>query len=232
LPKSETNIIELNLQSLQIKGGQQLLGKIEFKLSAEDTVYVCGPNGAGKSSLLRALAGLLPFKGEYRLNNKDFFQLSPSEVSKLLSWVPQTFEPPASYLVEDYLSLSLDEKSFNPEHTLLETANLKNLLKRRLDTLSGGELRKVMVVTAILEPSLLMLLDEPEAHLDPKNSEELDSLLEQSGKAKIIASHNLEKIHASKKNTLGLRDGRLVFFKKTPLSKELEELYELENSTS
>lgn len=229
---SRNYLLKLELDELLAPDGSKLLRDIPLGLETGDIQFICGPNGSGKTSLLKALLGLYDFTGLYQLSGNDFKDLAPKDITKKISWVPQTFSPPPSYLVKDFLEITLDAPLNSLCPSALGALIPKTLLSKKLESLSGGELRRVLIAEAILESSELIIIDEPEAHLDPKNSRELYRLLIESKKTLLVVSHDFENILDFSNKTLGIKNGQLDFYKEKITKAELASLYDLDFQAS
>jgi iron complex transport system ATP-binding protein len=168
----------LDVTRLQVElGGQTLLAGVDFRAEAGRFVCLIGPNGAGKSTLMRALAQQVAYGGQVRLGGEPLHGLPRAELARRMAYLPQFTETPPLTVLET-LELGRRARGARPEEgealdALIARFGLQPYLRRPLERLSGGERQKVMIVaTMAQEPSLLML-DEPIAHLDPKNQLEV-----------------------------------------------------------
>ncbi len=150
------------------------LDGIDLHFHCGELTAVIGPNGGGKSTLLKALLGKLPYRGEihFRPNGKD-------EKRPRIGYVPQRVNiPPDSPMsVLDLLSISRSRVPVwfrVPRHLRdkiqqsLEMVSAGNLINRRIGELSGGELQRVLVAGAIDPLPDILLLDEPVSGVDAK----------------------------------------------------------------
>jgi iron complex transport system ATP-binding protein len=164
-----------------------------------------GANGAGKSSLLRAVAHLVPFTGEVRVDGTSLGRLSRRQRAQLIAYVPQQPELPAGMSVIDYTLLgrtphisyfgveSADDRRLCAE--LLDQLRLTHLAERHLSTLSGGELQRVVLARALAQDAPVLLLDEPTSALDLGRRvdalELVDELRHSRGLTVVSAMHDL-----------------------------------------
>lgn len=139
---------------------------------------VSGKNGAGKTTLLKICSGItLPDSGSVsidglspRLQNIGYVSEFPDR--HLL--FPIVFEEIASSLRFARMpSDKIEEKVFQTA----EEAGITHLLKRECRTLSGGEKMLVGITAAVIHDPILLVLDEPDSHLDPETVEDLCSFI-------------------------------------------------------
>ena len=141
---------------------RKVLDDVSFFLNEGDKVGIIGINGTGKSTLLRILAGAEePDSGNVIRTN-----------GIRISYLPQIpeFEPHGSVLEQVMLHLPADLK----EAKTFEAKSILGKLgitdeTRDISTLSGGEKRHAGIAAALIQPSDVLLLDEPTSNLDIRN---------------------------------------------------------------
>jgi len=177
-----------------------------------------GPAGSGKSTLAFLLAGLLnPTEGEIKL---DGLLLSEYKGNKIREKVGISWQMPDSVLVgpsvaDDLNSIIENMKlsGIDPINILGKT-NLIGLEDRIVDSLSGGEKRKVALAGALAADPDLIILDEPSAFLDPFSQGELIEIirnLADDGKAVLVVGHDLPFMAEVSDRILGISDGSILF---------------------
>lgn len=165
------------------------------------TVALVGPSGSGKTSVLRALMGAAPrTAGRILLDGE---MLAPDEtLAGRAAWMSQApLIVPGT--LEDNLRLTRPEASPRALADVIRLTGLEAMRARRdggastrLDDrasgASGGELRRIALARALLDPASLWLLDEPTAHLDMAAETELIDLLARTraGRTTVIATHS------------------------------------------
>lgn len=158
-------------------GGRDVLHGIDLALPAGRWTAVAGPNGAGKTTLLKALAQLLPARGEVMLLGKPVQAWPSRERARSLAWLGQG-EPGAEDLRahdvvmlgrlphQDWLGApSLDDQA--AVRAAMEETQSWDWRDRPLGELSGGERQRVLLARALAVRAPLLLMDEPLTHLDP-----------------------------------------------------------------
>lgn len=170
----------------------------EFKKG--EITGLTGPNGSGKTTLLRLLCRiLLPQKGKVSLGNKDIKELSRKELSKHVTLVPQIFQPVYPYKVDEVVKMGTyphQEKRITSEEAM-DLTGITEIKEKVITSLSGGELRMVLLTKAIAQNTDFLLLDEPFAHLDRKHIDKVEEViyfLKDRGKGVIIVSHERDYI--------------------------------------
>jgi energy-coupling factor transport system ATP-binding protein len=159
------------------------LASVSLEIEAGEVVCVLGPSGGGKSTLLRALAGLVPhfhggsFAGRVEIAGLDTRRHRPAE---LAGTVASVFQDPEDQVV---LTRVAAEVAFGLENVgappleiqprataALETVGAGHLAERVTQELSGGELQRVCIASALALGPRLLLLDEPTSQLDPEGA--------------------------------------------------------------
>jgi iron complex transport system ATP-binding protein len=168
----------LQAKALGLMLGQRaVLHGVDVRIPAGRWTCVVGPNGAGKSSLLKALAGLLPFSGEVRWLGQDLKNLDRRQRGLQLSWLGQGEATTLDLRVWDVAMLGrLPHQGWWGTPTAQDEQMCEAALKatqawdwreRTLGELSGGERQRVLLARAMAANASIMLMDEPLANLDP-----------------------------------------------------------------
>ncbi|MGL5700716.1 MAG: heme ABC transporter permease/ATP-binding protein CydD, partial [Kluyvera sp.] len=148
--------------------GKMLVGPLNFTLKAGQRAVLVGQSGSGKSSLLNALAGFLPYSGSLQVNGVELRNLQPESWHRMMSWVGQNPQLPASTLRENVL-LGNPDAGEQPLHNALEKAWVNEFLPQLPDgvdtvvgeqaaRLSVGQAQRVAVARALIAPCRLLLL--------------------------------------------------------------------------
>ena len=178
---------------------------VSLEIEPGEFVALLGASGSGKSTLLRALAGLVPhfhggrFAGRVLVGGHDTRTTHPAELAGAVATV---FQEPEEQVV---LTRVLAEVSFALENLgtppaeivpralgALRTVGAEHLAGRPVAELSGGELQRVCLASALaLEPELL-LLDEPSSQLDPHAARAFFEYARAQGCAVVVAEQRPE----------------------------------------
>lgn len=167
-----------------------------------------GINGAGKTTITKLLTGMYDnFEGEILINGKNIRKYSQAELKGIFSVVHQDF---AKYYikVKDNIALGnilkYDEKSIYEAISLMELDNLIDNLPDGINTylgkikekgvdLSGGQWQRIAIARNLYSSSLIKILDEPTAALDPVAESNIYEMFGKisSGKSTIFITHRL-----------------------------------------
>jgi zinc transport system ATP-binding protein len=194
---AEENKYLLKVKDLSVKiQNQTILDHINFNVKKGTTIAILGPNGAGKTVLLRALLNLVPHTGSIEWTEKAKIGYVPQYVS--VSDIPMS--------VKEFLSI---DGGVNLEDSL-KRVRLKNvsILDKRLGTLSGGELRRVMIAWALNDNPNVLLLDEPTTGVDMDSEEPIYLMLNEIKKTQKITifliTHNIHIVQEYADDLLAL----------------------------
>ena len=192
-------------------GERPALAGVDLELAAGRTLAVLGPNGSGKTTLLRILAGLLrPTGGRALVLASEL----PREAYKLRGRVGYLGHEPLLYRdlsPNENLRLAarlhgLDrEGSTERIASLLHRVGMERRADDRVGEFSAGMAQRVAACRAVLHEPELLLLDEPDSHLDPDAREAVGDLLGPSeGRTRVVVSHERERALAGADDSLEL----------------------------
>jgi branched-chain amino acid transport system ATP-binding protein len=153
-------------------GKVQVLRGVSLSVAPGEILCVMGRNGAGKTTTLKAIMGLVPVRGgSVSLNGEDLTRLPAHEIPKRgLGYAPQGRRLFAELTVAENLEIGLMTRRSGREtreRMLALFPRLRDRLRQRAGTLSGGEQQMLAMARALcVEPSVL-LMDEPTEGLQP-----------------------------------------------------------------
>lgn len=199
-------------------GERTALAGVSLELAPRETLLVLGPNGAGKTTLLRVLATLLrPSGGSARVLGCEL----PGEAWKLRGRIGYLGHEPLLYrdlsgrenLRFNALLHGLDPTATEERiDVLLESVGMERRGNERVEGLSAGMRQRLAVARCVLHDPELLLLDEPDSHLDAEGRELARELIGR-GRTRVLVSHDPERSLPESDRVLVLeRGGRVGHF--------------------
>jgi branched-chain amino acid transport system ATP-binding protein len=165
----------MTLRVENLRGGYgkvAVLKGVSFELRPAEVLALLGRNGAGKSTTLRAIMGLLPLRsGRIALDGSDLGSLEPHLIAPLgIAYVPQGRRLFPYLSVAENLTMGLiagrrEAAALEPVFELFPA--VRERLRQRADTLSGGQQQMVAMGRALAAAPKVLLLDEPFEGLQP-----------------------------------------------------------------
>jgi heme exporter protein A len=185
-------------------GDRRALTGVELELEAGRTLAILGPNGSGKTTLLRILAGLLrPSAGTAVVLGCPL----PKETWRLRGRVGLLGHEPLLYRdlsPRENLLLAARLHGLDPAASeeriegLLAAVGMSRRGDDRVAELSAGMAQRVAACRAVLHEPELLLLDEPDSHLDPQARDAVGELLGPApGRTRVLVSHDRERALAA-----------------------------------
>ena len=202
------------------KSNAPILRGLQFKVQPGQMLAVVGPSGSGKSTLAKLLVGLWPaMSGKVRLDSADVYKWSKAELGPHMGYVPQTVELFEGTLADNIARFEEGASPAERMQRVQEAAHasgltdivgqLPNSFDCRLgpegQNLSGGQMQRVAIARAIYGNPKLLVLDEPNSHLDTQGEADLASLIaaqKNQGTTVVVMTH--------RKSLLALADHILV----------------------
>jgi len=215
----------ISLETVTVRyGSTPAVSSLTEEIGSGEWVGLIGPNGAGKTTLLSAVAGLVTHDGAIRVDGETVSDLSPRHLARLVAYVPQQPVLPPDMTVGQYVLLGRTPHIgyFGFETTedrrvcgvLLESLDLGAMAERRLATLSGGELQRLVLARALAQEAPVLLLDEPTSALDLGRRVEalelVDALRRERNLTVLSALHDLTLAGQFADRLVLLADGRAV----------------------
>ena len=195
----------LRIQDLTVKiGNQTILQDINLHAHCGELIALIGPNGAGKSTLLKSILGQQEYTGVISFSVPGQRNRKPK-----IGYVPQspTFDPGDPVSVADLFSccmsrrpafLGLSGKMREKVIACLERVHGEDLIDKRIGTLSGGELQRVLLALALEPIPNILILDEPLSGVDVEGMsvlmDMLDELRQVYDLSILMTTHNFEML--------------------------------------
>lgn len=196
-------------------GKQEALKNISLELKAGHSYALLGPNGSGKTTLIKSILGMVkPSQGSIMVMGQVID--GRHEYRKHIGYMPQISRYPDHLTIGQLLAMI---KSLRPNHIecdeeLVESFKLREILDKKMFSLSGGTRQKIGAAIAFLFKPQIYILDEPTAGLDPMASEILKSKIQKEtreGKLVLITSHILSDLEELCTDIIYLQDGSICY---------------------
>jgi ABC-2 type transport system ATP-binding protein len=192
-------------------GETTALAGVDLDVAPGEVLALIGPNGAGKTTLMRCLTGTTtPDAGSVRLLGRSPRDANANRIGLL----PQDFTPPdrltARELVDYYAGL-YDEAW--PAESVMETVGLAGAGDTRYVDLSGGQRRRTLVATALVNDPDVLFLDEPTTGIDPAGRRAVWSIVEElaeTGTTVFLTTHSMDEAERLADRVGLLADGELI----------------------
>lgn len=176
----------LRIQDLSIKlGNTTILDNVNLHVHCGEMIALIGPNGAGKSTLLKAILGQQDYSGVISFS-------VPGERNRKMKigYVPQSpnFDPGDPITVADLFACCMSKRpvflglSKNMRKKVLDClarVHAETLIDKRVGTLSGGELQRVLLALALEPIPNILILDEPLSGVDVEGIDTLMDMLDE-----------------------------------------------------
>lgn len=203
------------------------LVNVSFQIQKGEFVFIVGPSGSGKSTMIRLMMReISPSGGNIYIAGKDLAKLRRRQVSKYrrnIGIVFQDFRLLPDRNVYDNVAfaqrvIGAPKREIPKEVSkVLHLVGLSQKYKSFPNELSGGEQQRVAIARALVNNPMIILADEPTGNLDPQNSYEIMSLLEEinrRGTTVVIVTHDREVVDQMQKRVVTLQDGVIIEDKK------------------
>ena len=204
-------------------GRREIIRSVSFDLAAGEVVALLGPNGAGKSTLMRALAGVIPYRGSVTYSGQEIAAMSAAERAHAIAFLPQQRLIHWPLSIGDLVLLGrLPHRRFGvapmPEdraaaNAAMETMQIEALSERPANEVSGGELARALVARAIAQGTDIIIADEPAAGLDPAHQIRLMSAfrsLAKRGHTIFLSLHDIELAARWSDRVILISDGEIA----------------------
>lgn len=231
--EQQTGLVVENLEKAY--SGRAVVNGLSLQVAPGEIVGLLGPNGAGKTTAFYMIIGLIrPDAGQVLFNNENITNFPIDKRARMgLGYLAQepsvfrelTVEENILCILET-LPLSRDERQIRLEE-LLGELHLQSLAKKKANTLSGGERRRLEITRALVTNPTCLMLDEPFANIDPIAIQEVKHIVKILAKKNIgilITDHNAREIFSVVDRSYLVSDGRVL------LSGTVEELVSNEHA--
>lgn len=206
-------------------GTRVVIDNVTLQIPRQSFFALIGPNGSGKTTLLRLMSRTLePRKGEIRLEGRKLPDFTARQLAQKIAVITseQYFEFPFSVFeivamgryphLDRFARMSqLDEDTIDQALRLTQTESLR---LRAISELSSGERQRVLIARALAQQPSILMLDEPNAHLDIHHQVAIFNLLRRLNRGRLmtilVVLHDLTAASAFCEKLILLQAGRLV----------------------
>lgn len=223
-PQTVLRLEQIERRYMQGEGTLDILRGADFTVMEGQSVALVAPSGTGKSTLLH-VAGLLEHQdaGEVYIGGKATAGLPDAERTRIrrvdVGFVYQFHHLLPEFSAQENVMLPQMIRGLSKREAAVRAKELLGYLGlgKRLDhrpgELSGGEQQRVAIARAVANAPRVLLADEPTGNLDPHTADHvfhaLSQLVEATGLAAVIATHNLE-LSGRMHRRVTLQDGQVV----------------------
>ncbi|MCL4141574.1 UNVERIFIED_CONTAM: hypothetical protein GTU68_041106 [Idotea baltica] len=228
LPEPEGYLSVENLTVVSPNRQDPLVMDVSFRLNPGDSLGLIGPSGAGKTTLARALVGLQPVtRGYVRIDDASLTDWPAEQLGRNIGFLPQRVELFDATIAENIALMDVDAQPSK----IVEAAKRANVHELILglpggynaqvglqgNMLSAGQRQRIGLARAFFGDPKLIVLDEPNANLDPEGEAALAGGIRSAaahGAVVIVITHRMSLLEAV--NHAGVMErGRMVRFGKS-----------------
>ena len=217
-----SNQISITNLSKAYDNGFEALKKVNLEIKKGEIIALLGPNGAGKTTLISIICGIVtPSSGKVTVENFDIIE-DYRETRSRIGLVPQELTLELFETVFNNVSYSrgLNGKKPNPKHIekILKDLTLWDKKDQRLEQLSGGMKRRVLIAKALSHEPSILFLDEPTAGVDVELRRGMWKVVEdlrKTGVTIILTTHYIEEAEAIADRVAVINQGEIIVIDKT-----------------
>jgi iron complex transport system ATP-binding protein len=218
----------VNLSVENISAGYSkvpVLKDVSLKVEQGNICALMGRNGSGKTTMLRCINAVLkPTRGRVMADGRPIDSLSRIEIARLISLVPQGVQAAFSFSCLEMILMGSaarisawsapGKKEASKAMEILDEVEIPELAHRSFNQISGGERQLIMLARALFQDAPIMLLDEPNSHLDFSNQHRMMGLMrdvvKKRGVTALISLHDPNLILHYCDQVVMLKDGRVI----------------------
>jgi len=193
--------------------GTPIISDLSFEVPTATTLAITGPSGVGKSTVLQAICGLVRISsGAISIDDRDITQLPTHK--RGIGMVTQTNDLFPHLTVSQNIAFGLRMRGVSPREAsdrveeLLELVGLPDFSLREIQSLSGGESRRIALARALAPSPSILLLDEPFTGLDDETRDvlmlQVKSILRSSSTTSVLVTHDYSEAELLASSSLSL----------------------------
>ena len=211
------NVVSIKKLSKIYDNDFQALNNITLDIKKNEIIALLGPNGAGKTTMISIICGIvIPTSGSVTVDNFDIIK-DYRRTRSLIGLVPQELSLEQFEYVFNNVSYTrgLYGKAPNPSliEKILKDLSLWDKRNSRINELSGGMKRRVLIAKALSHEPSVLFLDEPSAGVDVELRQEMWQVikdLRNSGVTIILTTHYIEEAEAIADRVAVINKGELL----------------------
>ncbi len=221
----------LEVNNLKIAANDKILvDSVSFKLNRNETLGIIGQSGSGKTLTVLSVMGLLDrniyeISGSIKFMGQEILELSEKKTALIrLSDIAMVYQNPFNtfspvekinkQLDRIYKIKKLKRDDIKIKYLLEKVSLSESYLKKYPHEMSGGELQRMVIVTALLLNPEVLICDEPTTSLDIKTGKSIIELLKKLQKEEkfsiIFISHDLDMIEDISDELIVMKNGKIV----------------------
>lgn len=205
-------------------GKKDVISDVNFTVSEGEILTLIGPNGGGKSTVLKAVTGFLPKRGEVKFLGQELEKIPRRELSKILSVMLTERVRPDLMTCRDVVSAGrypytgmmgvLSENDREIVEDSIKIVEAENFADADFNSISDGQRQRILLARAICQQPEILVLDEPTSYLDIRHKivffEILEKLAAERKIAVILSLHELDFAEKISAKSVCVRDGKIV----------------------
>ena len=179
----------IDISKLEVKyGSKKVLQNINLSLNANEIVTIVGPNGSGKTTLFKAIIGSVPF-------SKGKISIKPN---LRIGYVPQQLKVDQTLPITVERFLKLATRNNNDIEKMIAFFGSENIFREQINSLSGGQMQRVLLARALVNEPEILLLDEATRGLDQPGIaafyRKIENISKETNCAILMISHDLHVV--------------------------------------
>ena len=179
----------IDISKLEVKyGSKKVLQNINLSLNANEIVTIVGPNGSGKTTLFKAIIGSVPF-------SKGKISIKPN---LRIGYVPQQLKVDQTLPITVERFLKLATRNNNDIEKMIAFFGSENIFREQINSLSGGQMQRVLLARALVNKPEILLLDEATRGLDQPGIaafyRKIENISKETNCAVLMISHDLHVV--------------------------------------
>ncbi len=229
----ELQNVNFSYQKIKSSNTDFSLKNINLVVNSGDFLSIMGPNGSGKTTIIKILSGLLKqHSGKVLYLGKEIASFKQKELAKKISVLSQSNQSVFPFTVFEIVMMGRspyfniwgfeNKNDIEIVNNALDLVDLTNLKDKGINEISGGELQRVFLARALAQQTEVIILDEPNAHLDFKHQISILNLIRNLNKEKkitiIAVLHDINIASFYSDSIVFMKDGDIILHQNTDVA--------------